>query len=87
VGEREAPRDGWTVEGGDDKRVPLGSESEEAHAGTTAPTSRAQLTARAREKERGGRARGLEGSGKGAAGLLSFFLFSKILVSFLFYFL
>jgi hypothetical protein len=55
--ERSSARwpDGW---GRDDKRVPLSSESEEAHAGAgvDAPTRRAQLTARARG-EGGRRAR------------------------------
>jgi hypothetical protein len=61
---------------GDDKWVPLGSESEEAHTGTDAPTRWAQLTARARGNERGRRARGLggpKGWGNGTAGLFSFF--------------
>jgi hypothetical protein len=76
VGKRGAPRDGRTVGGRDDKRVPLGSENREVHAGADAPTRQAQLIARAREKERGEHARGLggpKGHGKGIAGLFSFF--------------
>jgi hypothetical protein len=47
------------LEGGDDKRVPLGSESEEAHVGAAAPTRRAQLIVRAGGKgERQERSRG-----------------------------
>jgi hypothetical protein len=57
--------DGW---GRDDKRVPIGSESEEVHAGADAPTRRAQLTVRARgkgERWARSRARWAERPGKG----------------------
>jgi hypothetical protein len=67
--------------GRDDRRVPLSSESEEAHAGEDAPTRRAQLTARARGK--GERrvcswARWAERPGKGDSWVVFLFLLIRI---------
>jgi hypothetical protein len=77
VGKRGAPRDGRTVGGRDDKRVPLGSENREVHAGADAPTRQAQLIARARgkgERRARSRARWAKRPGKGDSWAVFLFL-------------